>query len=156
MAIRALFSALFARPAPPAFTPNLPGGETAVLAAEMQACLNRTGGTLATARRTEALAGLFAGLSPTGKERYVETLQSLDAASGRSVADRYSDIEEAELFGRPSSKLAMLDAFETPVRRMLAALHGTKNGIALIGEIATFADGDLKIKTEELLTKTDS
>lgn len=144
MLFQRLFGSLFARPAPPAFTPDLPGDETDTLADEMQACLNRRGGTLTTLRRAEALAGLFAGLSAEGKHKYIETLKSLDAAAGRAVGDRYSDIEEAELFGRPSSKLAMLDAFETPVRRMLAALNGTANGPALISEIREFSDDDLK------------
>ena len=144
MLFQRLFASLFARPAPPGFTPDLPGAEAELLATEMQACLNRSGGALATIRRTEALAGLFGGLSADGKQRYVDTLKSLDAAGGKSAADRYSEIEEAELFGRSSSKLAMLDAFETPVRRMLAALNGTANGTALIAEIREFSDDDLQ------------
>lgn len=144
MVIQRLFAALFERPAPPSFTPDLPGEETEALAAEMQACLNRSGGALATIRRTTALAGLFGDLSMDGKQRYIETLKALDAAGGKSAADRYSEIEEAELFGRSSSKLAMLDAFETPARRMLAALNGTANGPALIAEIKGLSDDDLK------------
>lgn len=143
MLFQRIFTSLFARPAPPSFMPDLPGDETDVLAAEMQACLNRSGGALATVRRTEAIARLFAGLSADGKRRYIETLKSLDAAGGKSASDRYSDIEEAELFGRPSSKLAMLDAFETPVRRMLAALNGSENGPALISKIRELADDEL-------------
>lgn len=144
MLLQRLVASLFERPAPPSFTPDLPGAEIEVLAAEMQACLNRSGGALATIRRTAALAGLFRDLSMDGKQRYVETLKSLDAAGGKSAADRYSEIEEAEMFGRSSSKLAMLDAFETPVRRMLAALNGTADGPALIAEIREFSDDDLK------------
>lgn len=143
MLLQRLFGSLFARPAPPAFSPDLPDDETEILAAEMQASLNRSGGTLMTVRRTEALAALFPGLSATGKRRYIDVLKSLDAASGKSTSDRYSEIEEAELFGRSTSKLAMLDAFETPVRRMLAALNGTENGPALIAEIRELADEDL-------------
>lgn len=145
-----LFASLFARPAPPSFTRDLPGAEAEVLAAEMQACLNRSGGALATIRRTQALAGLFGGLSAVGKQRYVDALKSLDAAGGKSAADRYSEIEEAELFGRSSSKLAMLDAFETPVRRMLAALNGTADGPALLAGIREFADEDLINQFENL------
>lgn len=150
MFLQRIFAGLLARPAPPSFTPDLHGDEADVLADEMQACLNRRGGTLMTLRRTEALAGLFGGLSPDGKQRYIDTLKSLDAAGGAAAADRYSEIEEAELFGRSSSKLAMLDAFETPVRRMLAALNGTANGATLIAEIAALADDDLKNKMKEL------
>jgi len=143
MSIRKILASLFARPTPPGFSPDLPDAETDTLAAEMQACLNRSGGTLATIHRTQAVATLFSGLTTEGKRRYVDTLKSLNAAGGKSVSDRYSDIEEAELFGGSVSKLAMLDAFETPVRRMLAALNGTENGPALITEIRAFSDEEL-------------
>ena len=143
MFLQRIITSLFARPAPPSFMPDLPGDETMVLAGEMQACLNRSGGTLATLRRTNALAGLFTGLSADGKLRFIDVLNSLNAAGAKAATDRYSDIEEAELFGRSSSKLAMLDAFETPVRRMLAALNGTTNGPALIAEIRELADDEL-------------
>ncbi|MFT5489282.1 MAG: hypothetical protein ACI9JL_002574 [Paracoccaceae bacterium] len=150
MVLQRLLASLFARPAPPSFTPDIPGVEAEILAAEMQACLNRSGGALATIRRTAALAGLFGGLSAVGKQQYVDALKSLDAAGGKSAADRYSEIEEAELFGRSSSKLSMLDAFETPVRRMLAALNGTTNGPALIAEIREISDDDLKNQMDNL------
>lgn len=143
MNIRQLFAGLFARPAPPAFSPDLPDTETAVLAAEMQACLNRSGGALTTIRRTQGIATLFSGLSAEGKRRYVDTLLSLNDSAGKSVSDRYSEIEEAELFGGSASKLAMLDAFETPVRRMLGALNGTENGPALIAEIGEFGGEEI-------------
>lgn len=144
MLLQRIITSLFARPAPPSFTPDLPGAETDILASEMQACLNRSGGTLMTLQRTKALAGLFAGLSADGKQRYIDVLKSLDASGGKAATDRYSEIEEAELFGRSSSKLAMLDAFETPVRRMLAALNGTTNGPSVIAAIRELADDDIK------------
>jgi hypothetical protein len=143
MNIRQIFASLFARPEPPSFSPDLPDAETGTLAAEMQACLNRSGGALTTIRRTQAVATLFSGLSAEGKRRYVDTIRSLNDTGGKSVSDRYSEIEEAELFGGSASKLAMLDAFETPVRRMLAALNGTENGAALIAEIRDFGDEEL-------------
>ena len=146
MDIRRIFASLFARPAPPGFSSDLPEAETALLAAEMQACLDRRGGTLTTIRRTQDMANLFSRLSASGKRRYVETLLSLNDAAGKSVSERYSEIEEAELFGGCASKLAMLDAFETPVRRMLGALKGTENGAALIAEITEF--GGEKITKE--------
>ena len=150
MLFQRIFDGLFARPDPPRFTSDLPGDETSGLQREMQDCLKRAGGTLATVRRTEALANLFSGLSPDGKRLYVDTLKSLDGTGGRSAADSYSEIEEAELFGRPSSKLTILDAFETPVRRMLTALKGTSNGSALISEIKFFADEDLQNEIKNL------
>ena len=144
MFFQQFFTSLFARPVAPTFTPDLAGVETGILATEMQACLNRDGGALATIRRTTSLARLFDGLSADGKRRYVETLKSLDAMGVKSAADRYSEIEEAELFGRSSSKLAILDAFETPVRRMLAALNGTADGPNLIKKIMQYSDESLK------------
>jgi hypothetical protein len=150
MNIRALFVSLFARPAPPSFSADLPDPEIGTLAAEMQACLDRRGGALATIRRAQAVATLFPALSGTGKRRYVETLKSLNSAGRKSVSERYSEIEETELFGGSTSKLALLDAFETPVRRMLAALNGTENGTALIAEIREIADDELINETYNL------
>ena len=150
MNIRQLFAGLFARSAPPAFSPDLPNAETAVLAAEMQACLNRSGGALTTIRRAQDIATLFSGLSTEGKRRYVDTLLSLNDTAGKSVSDRYSEIEEAELFGGSASKLAMLDAFETPVRRMLGALNGTENGPVLIAEISELGGEKITQETKNL------
>jgi hypothetical protein len=150
-----LFRRLFARflaPAtpPPVFTADLGGDDTEHLRAEMQTCLNRTGGTLATARRAEALSDLFWKLTPEGCRAYIATLESLDTTAAEVTSERYSQIEEAELFGRSSSKLAILDSFESPQRRMLSMLKGTRNGSATIEKLRSLADEDLKSSIDTL------
>ena len=136
MFFRRLFAPLLARPVPPPkFSTDLSGDDPAVLRAEMQACTHRDGGTLATARRAHALAELFGKLTAEGKQIYIGLLIGLDDAAPASAADRYSQIEEAELFGRSSSKLAILDAFERPTRRMLTLLNDSGLGAQMIAEI---------------------
>lgn len=135
---------------PPTFTPDLGGEDAERLRAEMQTCLNRAGGTLVNLRRMNALADLFGRLSPEGRGVYVNVLGTLDKKAAKATSERYSEIEEAELFGRSSSKLAILDAFETPQRRILAMLKGTKNGAQTIEEIRAIADDDLKKNIDTL------
>jgi len=136
MFFRRLFSHLLAPPVPPpTFSTDLAGDDPAVLRAEMQACTHRDGGTLATVRRAQALAELFGKLTADGKQIYIDLLIGLDTAAPASAADRYSQIEEAELFGRSSSKLAILDAFERPTRRMLTLLNDSGRGAQVIAEI---------------------
>lgn len=141
---------LISRTPSPVFTPDLGGNDPDVLRAEMQACLNRTGGTLTNLRRAEALSGLFGGLTPEGRQRYIATLKSLDTAAATVTAERYSEIEEAELFGRSTSKLAILDSFESPQRRMLTMLKGARNGAGTIEEIRALADDELKLSIDTL------
>ena len=135
---------------PPTFTPDLGGDDAERLRTEMQTCLNRAGGTLVNLRRMEALADLFGRLTPEGRRTYVTVLVMLDKKAAEATSERYAEIEEAELLGRSSSKLAILDAFETPQRRMLAMLNGTKNGAATIEDIRAIADESLKNKIDTL------
>jgi malonyl-CoA decarboxylase len=149
-----LFDRLFAsfrKAAPPlTFDPDLSGDDAERLRAEMQACLNRAGGTLANLRRMEALSDLFGRLSPEGRRVYVAVLAALDRKAAETTSERYSEIEEAELFGRSSSKFAILDAFETPRRRMLAMLKGTKNGAGTMADIRAISDDDLTSEIDTL------
>jgi len=130
--------------APPIFDPDLAGNDAERLRTEMQTCLNRAGGTLANLRRINAVADLFHRLTPEGCGVYVNVLGTLDQKAAKATSERYSEIEEAELFGRSSSKLTILDAFDTPQRRMLAMLKGTKNGARTIEGIRALADDSLK------------
>jgi hypothetical protein len=140
-----LFNRLFRRaPPPPSFSVDLDGDDPGRLRAEMLACLNRAGGTLANLRRAGALSDLFNKLTPDGQRRYVDVLTSLDETAAVATSERYSEIEEAELFGRPSSKLAILDAFETPQRRILGQLKATRNGAQTMDAIRQHADDELK------------
>lgn len=139
------FHRLFGRAAPPpSFSADLGGDDPDRLRAEMQACLNRTGGTLTNVRRAGALSDLFNKLTPDGQRRYIGVLKSLDETAAEATSERYSQIEEAELFGRSSSKLAILDAFETPQRRMLEQIGSARNGARTIAAIRERADDDLK------------
>lgn len=140
-----MFRRLFARAAPPpSFSPDLGGDDPGRLRAEMQACLDRAGGTLTNVRRAGALSDLFDRLTPAGQRRYVAVLQSLDETAAEATSQRYSRIEEAELFGRSSSKLAILDAFETPRRRMLEQIKSARDGARTITALRAVADDETR------------
>lgn len=145
-----LFNRLFGRaPPPPSFSADLGGNDPDRLRAEMQACLNRAGGTLTNIRRATALSDLFNRLTPEGQHTYISVLKSLDETAAEATSERYSQIEEAELFGRSSSKLAILDAFETPQRRMLEQIKSARNGVEAIAALREIGD-------DELITNIDS
>ena len=134
------FSKLFARAdARPSFSPDLPGDERVALAREMADCADRRGGSLKNARRAQALAALFDKLSPAGKQVYVEVIEELNQTCRQAPGDRYSEIEETELFGGSGSKLGILDLFETPRRRLLSRLCETERGTELLGDIRLLA-----------------
>ena len=137
------------------FTPDLPDDERTQLAAELTACANRQGGSLKTARRARALATLFFGLTPVGKKVFADTLADLNDRGQRTAGDRYAEIEEAELFGSSDSKLAVLDMFETPRRRVLCHLRETENGEDILTEIRALADPDLRTDIDDLQRPTD-
>ncbi|PPR11796.1 MAG: hypothetical protein CFH41_00671 [Alphaproteobacteria bacterium MarineAlpha11_Bin1] len=110
------------------FSLDLPEEERARLLSELKDCANRKGGSLKNARRAEALTNLFHSLSPVGKRIFASLVAGLNDDAGQSTGEQYSEIEEAELFGGSESKLAVLDMFETPRRRLLAHLDTTSNG----------------------------
>lgn len=146
-----LFKRFFSAPAPVLqFSPDLGGDDTQHLLSEMKACLNRTGGTLTNARRANALAALFGKLTPAGRQRFIEVLNSLDETGAVSTSERYSQIEEAELFGRPSTKLAILDAFETPRKRILSQLKSARDGNQTIAMIRDLADDELSQEIDNI------
>lgn len=139
-----MFKRLFARPEPPpTFSPNLGGNDAERLLSEMRDCINRVGGALTNARRANALADLFGKLTPAGQRQFIAVLKRLDDIGAENTADRYSQIEEAELFGRSSSKLAILDAFESPVKRMLWQLQSSRDGAKAIAGIREAGDRSL-------------
>ena len=107
-------------PSPPTFTPDLDGDDTDKLRAEFR------------------------------QHKYVDTLRSLDAGAPQTTSDRYSQIEEAELFGRSSSKLAILDAFAPPQRRILGMLSATRDGARTIQSLRSIADDELKSSIDTL------
>lgn len=137
------------------FTPDLPGAERTQLSAELNACANRQGGSLKNARRAQALTSLFAGLSPAGKMVFTEVLTDLNDRMQRAPGDRYAEIEEAELFGGSDSKLAVLDMFETPRRRVLSHLKETENGHGILAEIEALAGPEVRAEIEELRGLSD-
>lgn len=145
------FKTLFSRPAPTLeFSPDLSGNDPNRLEAEMRACINRIGGTLTNARRANALAGLFQNLTPAGQRQFIAVLTYLDEDAAEQTSERYSQIEEAELFGRSTSKLAILDAFETPRKRMLSQLKSARDGDETLAAIREMADEDLKNEVDNL------
>jgi len=146
------FARLFGKSPPRlSFSPDIPENERPKLLAELQACAHRRGGTLNNARRAQALADLFLSLSPAGQQVFADTLNGLNETAHRSTGDRYAEIEEAELFGRSESKLAVLDMFETPRRRVLRHMCGAENGNALLEEIRQFSAPDLQREVDRIL-----
>lgn len=89
----------------------------------MRACLDRRGGALAALRRADALASAYRKLTPLGKTRFADAIVQLGAEP-----DHYARIEEMELFGRPADKLAALESFAPPARRMLELIRDAANG----------------------------
>ena len=132
-----VFKKLFGKKTPRlSFTPNLPEEERTGLLSELKDCANRKGGSLKNARRAESLANLFHSLSPSGKEVFANLVAGLNNDAGRSAGEQYSEIEEAEFFGGSESKLAVLDMFETPRRRLLAHLATASGGKDLLNTIS--------------------
>lgn len=89
----------------------------------MRACLDGSGGTLATLRRTDALVAAYLKLTPLGRARFAETIVQLGMEP-----DHYARIEEMEFFGRPADKLAILESFAPPARRMLELIRDAADG----------------------------
>lgn len=89
----------------------------------MRACLDRSGGALATLRRTDALASAYRKLTPLGRTRFADAIVQLGME-----ADHYARIEEMEFFGRPADRLAALESFAPPARRMLELIRDAADG----------------------------
>ena len=104
-------------------SPDLPEADRRQVLADMRACLDRKGGATAALRRADALASAYRKLSPLGKARFADAIVQLGAEP-----DHYARIEEMELFGRPADKLAALEAFAPPARRMLELIRDAADG----------------------------
>ena len=148
-----LFARLFGKSPPHlSFSPDIPENERPKLLAELQACAHRRGGTLNNTRRAQALADLFLSLSPAGQQVFADTLNGLNETAHRSTGDRYAEIEEEELFGGSDSKLAVLDMFETPRRRVLSHLRNSNAGPECLLEIRRLSESDLQNDIDEMVS----
>lgn len=134
MFLRRLFAT---RPPPFQFSADLPDDEPMRLHDVLNDCLSGKGGMIAAARRTNALAGLFTKLSPTGKARFTAAIESLDGDAVATAMNSYSDIEEAELFGRARDRMAIFDALERRRLRLLTMLAETPDGPQILAEMAS-------------------
>ena len=135
-------------------TASIPVGEPRTpeqIVLEMRACLRLTGGVMATRRRIAALVEMFDGLDTKGRQGFADALNRLDEAH-HSSGDQYARLEETELFGRASSKLAILETLEPPRRRMLSLLHGAKGGPALMQTLRQVADDDLSAEIDRVVS----
>ena len=106
-------------------SPDLPEVDRKRVLADMRACLDRSGGALAALRRTDALVAAYGKLTPLGRARFAETIVQLDVEHS---SEHYARIEETELFGRPADKLAILESFTPPARRMLELIRDAADG----------------------------
>ena len=138
------FSKLFTRPKTElVFSKDLPENERAKLHDEMKACIERRGGTLKNSRRAQALSNLFGRLSPDGQLVYIQILETLNDDLPETSPEIYSKLEEAEMFGRSATKLAVLDAFETPRRRLIEILSRTESGPEALENISNLASREV-------------
>ena len=128
---------------PAKLSADLAGEDSWRLRNDMIACLDREGGMATATRRLAAIAALYGRLSPDGRARFRDLVAGLNDDAAEATGRRYGRIEEAELFGRRASRLAIFDAFETPRRRFLTALAETPDGPALLDALAREADDDL-------------
>ena len=144
MFLRKLFAGR-ARPGrdPAPFSADLGGDDDARVSAALRECLARTGGERATAQRAAGLVRLFIRLSPDGRARFAHILDEMNETDAVDAMSRYSRIEEAELFGRPSSKLAIFDAFEPPRRRLLLHFRDAPGGDAMLTALRDISTGGL-------------
>lgn len=121
------------------------------LLAELRSCVARRGGERATRRRVDALVARHAALPPEGRAGLAAALDRLSDDEG-SPSGRYADIEAMELFGRSSSKLAVLDALAPPRRRMLALIREAAGGPGLLRELRRDASGGLAADIDAVLS----
>ena len=125
-----------------------PDGEAApTIASEwssaIAACLAVEGGRRATAVRCERLLRSVEKEGDEGLGRLAALLSTLNKTSAISVSERYVAMEEADLFGNRSARLAMLDVFETPRRRMIALIAACPGGPDILHKIEEAAGPDL-------------
>ena len=108
----------------------------------MRACLASSGVSLSSRRRLRELVALHRQLTPLGVSRFAQLFNRLEISRQES-SDRYSVLEEAELFGSSASKLSILQAMESPRRRMLALFAATPGGTEMLEAVKQHADPDL-------------
>ena len=131
------------------FSPNLGENDRQRLIAEMKACIERRGGELKNARRAKALVALFSKLSNDGKEVYAGIVDGFNEIAKEDIGEKYSKIEEAELFGGSASKLAVLDSFESPRRRLIQLLGNAGGGQSMLQELGKMVSDETLIEIYE-------
>lgn len=154
--LRALLSRVLAGPPPrPVLAADLGGGDEARVLADMRACLDDAS-AVGTRRRADALADLYRRLAPEGQARFVRAVGALggksgQAAGGLSEPGAFARMEELELFGRASSKLAVLEGLEPPRRRLLNLFAGTPGGPEMLDAMRRHADAGLSAEIDGIL-----
>ena len=131
------------------FAPNLAGEDRQRLIAEMKACIERRGGELKNARRVNALVDLFSKLTDDGKRVYAGIVDGFDEIAKEDIGEKYSKVEEAELFGGSASKLAVLDSFESPRRRLIQLLGNAGGGQSMLQELGKMVSDETLIEIFE-------
>ena len=67
------------------------------------------------------------------------------------AGDQYAEIEEAELFGGSDSKLAIVDLFETPRRRVLKQLASAGFDDEMLLVIKALSNSEMENDIDEIL-----
>ena len=154
--VRALLSRILAGPPTrPVMSADLGGDDEARLLADMRACLDDES-VVGTRRRADALADLYHRLAPPGQARFVATVGALGDRSGTpggglSEPGAFARMEELELFGRASSKLALLESLEPPRRRLLQLFAATARGREMLDGMRRHADTGLSAEIDRIL-----
>ena len=153
--VRALLSRILAGPPRrPVMSADLGGDDEARVLADMRACLE-DGSAVGTRRRAEALADLYRRLAPAGQARFVRAVSALDSDPGAvagslSEPGAFARMEELELFGRASSKLAVLESLEPRRRRLLKLFAWTSGGREMLDAMRPHADAGLSAEIDRV------
>lgn len=149
MFLKRLFGAKRPKPASVAGSADDDAGR---LRTEIQLCLARSGGAMATGRRVDGLVAWHRRHSPAARKTLGAVLSRLNDDAAEVAAAHYSKIEESEFYGRRSSRLAFFDAFETPRRRMLALIRDADGGRELLENLRAEAGADLAADIGDILS----
>ncbi len=154
--VRTLLSRILAGPPRcPVMSADFGGDDGARLLADMRACLDDES-VVGTTQRANALADLYHRLAPPGQARFVAIVGALGdrsgtAGGGLSEPGAFARMEELELFGRASSKLALLESLEPPRRRLLQLFAATARGREILNGMRRYADTGLSAEIDRIL-----
>ena len=130
---------------------DLPAQDAERLRKEMLECLHRRGGEREKNLRAIAIAEIFHSLSINGKKTYSNILSTIGDHRSHFKGDDYSQMEEAEFFGKSNMRRAILEIFESPSRRLCDILINTPNGLNCLTAVRKYADKNLEKEIDAVI-----